>query len=970
MLIQIIGLLLSINTTIFGYNEIRPSTITLREAYIDSGFSTSHEEASQNQPNYRDPNIHQPSLGMSMLPVNSYNLSSPVSFQSQNLSSNSYAQKTLNKLGIINRDNCIQVTHMTPMEIDIMYSQNMYQVRNDVLKDSTLPDEVVWALFEGYVDSLSYLRKIVDGNDIKRMRTEITERLDDRHQKQLIAQQSQIKQQAQQAEQQRILQKNIIQKQNEYNQLFGCSNVLSNATIAKAVEHNQTSDHQLLPQILPNLISTHGSKQGLLPTFAQSNRAQLLHDNNTVIPNEVKVAANYFFAAIQNNQTDQTTTFIAQQGLESIISTTSQTNPELQQALNSHAQQLYQALLDQDYQKGLLHLPTNPNMHQELQTLQTAYQDFYEGNDSDYILSQRYTAIQTTLQNPELTATLTLPADVAGFMQVHGLSDSILINYEQNAIQQQISNETIQIIQTVLQIKSTNPTVLSAAQVSVRLLQVAVGQVSQQTLLYNKLGEFAKALESVDLGWILAEYGPDMITGAFDSLVLPVQFAAGAVCIAAQAAAHPLQALQTAANALCIIGDGLQTVGKTLYQGALQTGSYVINTNPSCWYDDAGNLCKRSIDMAYDVSNQATDYIKTCDPHHVVRNISSLASGIYIAPLVSARAGLAVSAFTNSVRQPLLEKVTAQQTACAAIFAKGMEQARQFSYKARDFLQNVIQKAESTIQELLPQTELAAHTPDGTLIKFQQSTSFFQKVTDQLFLLAEKTKDSIQNTVRSLPLFSSESFSKYDRSDIIVPGLEKLIGIRQLEAWRDITKNFTDIGSTESYHRLYFNYIHWLNKELQPIQNHFKSLNLSFKHGGRMHQILDVDLLHVFLGDIIPSARKISGMHYLSPWAKNLYNFELTNSKDSFVKKVNIFRKNNGIAVGQAKPSTLFPKSWSMQKCVDKGIEALGNITDIWIVRNELIIFGKANCGFKIQMKYNRVNKKIESFYPYLEAPK
>lgn len=633
--------------------------------------------------------------------------------QFPNLSKHKYTNRALQALDISDSADCQMIVHMSTNELEQMFRSDWPHFMKKLLHDSTINDDVIWTLFNHYATSkFQYWNQ----DDIVQYRKEL---------EYVIEKRKKLREW-----QQSIESEKIQSKQKEVCQRFGCSTKYCNALIAQSVQSKTIQDHDVLPKILPHLIQHHANVHGLLPAFANDARATVLNFNNQTIPQKLQVPANYFFAVIQNRNTDQMATFIAQQGLESIAQTAQDNNPE-KEIFANHAEQLYQLLLKRQSPQETISFEPNPMMLQEIQNLETLYQDFYDHDDPENILSLRYESIQTTIQSPNQTQQVPVPSDVAGFMYAHGIPQSIFVSYQQNAVQQQITYETICIIQQAIQAESVTPCIMIGR--SIRLLHQAVGQVSQQTLLYNRLGKIANAFESADIGWCLVTYGPDMIAGTFDAVIAPMQLAGVFALGAGQAITHPLETLQMIANGCNTICDATQTIGKKLYRGAQATGHYFINHNPYDWYDDAGNLRRRSIDIVYDVKDQATDYIATVDSHQAVRAATSFGVGWFMMPVVQARAGASIAAFTQSIKEPLLEKTNALQIACAAILTKGKQQGKALSFAARNKIQQVIKATDELIGNLLPQPELAACTPCGDIINIGNNVGLIQKVKDQLF---------------------------------------------------------------------------------------------------------------------------------------------------------------------------------------------------------------------------------------------
>lgn len=556
-----------------------------------------------------------------------------------------------------------------------------------------------------------------------------------------------------------------------------------------------------------------------------------------------------------------------------------------------------------------------------------------------------------------------VPVNIQAFMQAYGLDHNLLTGYNHTAVQKEITLETMTILQKALQVEYVTPVVMLGR--SVRLLRNAITQISQQALLYNRLGQIANAFESVDLGWTLVEYGPDMISGVFDCVLVPLECSATAALYLGKTIAHPLKTAEMIRNGVCFVFDSMQSIGKKLYDGAQTTQQYIISHNPQEWYNDAGNLCTRSIDLMGDITNQAYDYLQTVDNHTLAKNLSSLGCVYFIMPLMQARTATAVSSFTHSIRVPLLEKTQAFKTASVTTLVKGMQKSKQLGYQAREKLTNLIKQADDIIQDLLPQTELVAHTPTGDIIKIAPGVTPIQKIKDQLFLLSEYVKEKA-NTILT-PLYKKD-FDYFNRSDIILPEVINSSGIRQIDAWKEATNKFKDLENLHDYHKLYLNYTYYLHHELEPLRKKIQGLNLSFYHGGKIRSIKDIDLLHVFLGDISPYNQKISGIHQLSRLTRNLYHQEQIPTPKSCIKRFNLFRKIQNQKIGAKKMSTVFPESWDLEKCSDIIISALQNTLHLSaeLKKDIIIIKSASSSGIQIDFIYDPKAQIIKTCYPIL----
>lgn len=652
------------------------------------------------------------------------------------------------------------------------------------------------------------------------------------------------------------------------------------------------------------------------------------------------------------------TKLLAQQGLESIAYETN--NPAYQQ----HAQKLYDMLTTQKYPAGQIVFEKNSHAQKEIQQLFDRYDQFMNINDPDSIINQRHQALQEIINNPTATTLIIIPNQIIGFLSAHGLDQQMIFDYEQTTVQGQISHEVIQIITQLLQINHHNPCPTIGR--CLKSLHRAIAQVSQQTLLSNRLEKYLDAFESADLGWMLISYGPDMIAGACDAIIAPIHLAAqigtAVTVVGYQTVTHPIDSLQKACNGLVLITGATRKIGQTLYDNVQNGTNYVVTHDPKQWYDDARRLCKRSIDIVSDVASQAHDYITTTDPHQAIRCATSLSVGYFILPLAQARAATAVNTFAQTVRSPLLTKVYATQTSIASIIARTIQQTKRISNQSRQKLAQLTKQIEEIIHDLAPQPSLAVQTTCGELIT-NTSPSVIQATKDQLFLFAQNMKEKAKSIV---PILTFDNFAKYNRHDIILPEVIASKGIKQIEYWREITKNFTDLGTLQDYHKLYLNYAYYMHHTLEPFRKQVQSLGLSFYHEGQLYKIKDIDLVHVFLGDMRSGKYKLGGIHHVSEVTKNMYFMKLKNIHNK-IQNVELFRKNKGIRVGSNKTSTMFIEEWDIPTCIKVSIEILKKQKLQTRQKGKAIsILGDTTCGTVIEFIYNPIIETIESFYPFI----
>jgi hypothetical protein len=313
----------------------------------------------------------------------------------QTLTSDHLTQKALKILHIYTQKECKKITHKTVQELTAMFKQDLSHFTDDLLEDTTLPEQIAYELFDIYSRAN---KNRWNKNSYKQYYQKVSDTLEER--KKLQFQEAKLLKDKQQQEGLNLYNQQLKQKQVETSQQllqrFDCEASINNQIIEQSVRNNKLLDHQLLPEILPNLIASHAKVSGLLPKFEQTARAQALGLPETSLFPDLKLPANYFFAIIENPTTDQVSKFIAQQGLESISKSTDST----EQLFAHHAQQLYTVLMQHNYCQGNFSFPKNPELSHELEALEKKYQKFYDPEEEEDIISQRYQAIQETIQNP------------------------------------------------------------------------------------------------------------------------------------------------------------------------------------------------------------------------------------------------------------------------------------------------------------------------------------------------------------------------------------------------------------------------------------------------------------------------------------------------------------------------------------------------------------------------------------------
>ncbi|MGZ6251158.1 MAG: hypothetical protein ACXWL2_03960, partial [Candidatus Chromulinivorax sp.] len=114
-------------------------------------------------------------------------------------------------------------------------------------------------------------------------------------------------------------------------------------------------------------------------------------------------------------------------------------------------------------------------------------------------------------------------------------------------------------------------------------------------------------------------------------------------------------------------------------------------------------------------------------------------------------------------------------------------------------------------------------------------------------------------------------FEKYYRSDVLLPGLEKIEGVKQIDAYRAITNNFQDISKLTPADIMYLNMCNGLYPYSVEINELVKKSMLYVTDlESNITYIKEFDIFHSFLGEMRPNAKSPAklGGHMLFPQAK------------------------------------------------------------------------------------------------------
>jgi len=228
---------------------------------------------------------------------------------------------------------------------------------------------------------------------------------------------------------------------------------------------------------------------------------------------------------------------------------------------------------------------------------------------------------------------------------------------------------------------------------------------------------------------------------------------------------------------------------------------------------------------------------------------------------------------------------------------------------------------EVTPKRLLDSSVKCMKTTTGDLIVIAEKTGEdLHIVTRQQIAINRSAKiakgEKVTHEVQQLTKASSTrmaklkaQFEKYYRTDILLPGLEKIEGVKQIENYRAITKNFTTIEQLTEADIMYLNMCNGLHAHSVEINNLVeKAMLYVVDLEGNMVHINKFDIYHSFLGEMKPGAMgpaKLGG-HLFFPESK-----AFTHAVEKIVPLENgyfdIFVKHIADDTGKFRPKTQFP---------------------------------------------------------------
>ena len=220
------------------------------------------------------------------------------------------------------------------------------------------------------------------------------------------------------------------------------------------------------------------------------------------------------------------------------------------------------------------------------------------------------------------------------------------------------------------------------------------------------------------------------------------------------------------------------------------------------------------------------------------------------------------------------------------------------------------------------------------------------------------------------------SFQPYGIDNQLLPGIEHIRDIRQIDDFRTITKNFTDISQLKPYEILYLNYCNWFYPTYCKINAKVKAANLEICINNEIIKIDKFGLYHVYLNDMKPikaSASKafdtaLKGGHMFFPDLKSkthqLSDFKLLDD-GYFTLKVKHIEDTSAT---DPEFKTFFPVGKTPEECADIVIDAIKNPKHVELLENRnpkvkaVMVTNQQNQQFKIC-----VTNQTATFFRFIE---
>lgn len=420
---------------------------------------------------------------------------------------------------------------------------------------------------------------------------------------------------------------------------------------------------------------------------------------------------------------------------------------------------------------------------------------------------------------------------------------------------------------------------------------------------------------------------------------------------------------ETRAQTIADIAHDCYQIGKLFYHILEQCNQF----NPLAYLDDMRKDLQDAanqmlIDQDFDLVNYQSRRAARQE-----RNFQSLENGL----LHAIHAGTAIieSMLAKTCKENIADitefsldaiicgKLTDTVVAIAKIgISQSFNASRSLQQLSQEILENTMSFATNNNGELVTIAGTSCENMSAALASateiFANNADPFFKYAAQAKILSDKIEEITKPNKKEIEALK-KSIEPYLRSDILLPGIADIKGVRQIENFREITKNFTTIEKLTEHEILYLNACNWLYPQTIAINNKIKSLGLKIFDT----EIKEFGLFHTLLGDMKPGCMQtaLSGGHMLVADIKSVTH---TVEKivplgggyfDAMIKHIK--------SIENAERKTFFPCGKSPEQCVDIIIEAIQNPQYI-----------KEEFSNNIKKKiFNITNQKNQIFTLYVE---
>ncbi len=129
------------------------------------------------------------------------------------------------------------------------------------------------------------------------------------------------------------------------------------------------------------------------------------------------------------------------------------------------------------------------------------------------------------------------------------------------------------------------------------------------------------------------------------------------------------------------------------------------------------------------------------------------------------------------------------------------------------------------------------------IVKHAQQTNVIKKTVHEVLKPDQEKLKALE-----------KMFEKYSRGDVLLPGLEEIKGVKQIEAYRAITNNFTTIEHIGFHDVMYLNMCNGLHPHALEINELVKKSMLKVVDlEGNIIHITKFDIFHTYIGEMRPN---------------------------------------------------------------------------------------------------------------------